>query len=144
MFNLNQTDVRTFFFDVFEKSNSGVTLSDLEKIALSVIMEHPEYHQVLHNRQKYLDYVWTVEMGETNPFLHLSLHLSLIEQLSIDQPHGIAALYSELSNKLQDKHSASHELIDCLGEMLWQAQRNNQAPDVTVYFKCINQKLGKE
>lgn len=143
MFSPSQKDVRNFFFAVMEKQHNSMSLTDLEKIALSIILEHAEYAPILNNRDKYLDYQWTVDMGQTNPFLHLSMHMSIIEQLSIDQPAGIKALFSELCKKFQDQHRASHELMECLGEMLWQAQANNTPPDIEIYFSCINNKLGK-
>lgn len=144
MFNPSQTDVRNFFFDTLEKSKLGHPLTDLEKIAYSTILEHPEYEAVLTNRKKYLEYQWPVEKGETNPFLHLSMHMSIIEQLSIDQPPGIKNLYTELCDKFKEPHNASHELMDCLGEMVWQAQSAGTMPDMNIYFSCINKKLGKE
>jgi len=141
MFNPTQADVRNFFFDVFSKAQKNLPLSDLEKIAYSVILEHPEYHEVLKNKEKYIDYQYLPEMGETNPFLHLSMHLTIHEQLSVNQPIGINELYKQMCLKFGDEHKASHEIIDCLGEMVHQAQRNNTAPDVNVYFACINKKL---
>lgn len=143
MFNPSQADVRNFFFDIIDKVNAKHQLSDLEKIAFSIILEHPEYKNILENRSKYLDYQWTVEMGETNPFLHLSMHMSIIEQISIDQPKGIKSLYNELKIHFKDQHKATHELMDCLAEMLWQAQSANTPPDMQIYFNCINKKLGK-
>ncbi len=142
MFNPSQSEVRNFFFDVFDKGRQNILLTDLEKIAYSIILEHSEYHEILGNRDKYLEFQYLPEMGQTNPFLHLSMHLSIIEQLSIDQPPGVANLYKEMCKKTGDEHLAAHEIIDCLGEMIWQAQRNTSAPDVNVYFACINQKLG--
>ncbi|MCC2625641.1 MAG: hypothetical protein K0R14_1514 [Burkholderiales bacterium] len=141
MFNPSQSDVRNFFFDVFSKAQQKSALSDLEKIAYSVILEHPEYHEILSNKEKYLDFQYTPEMGQTNPFLHLSMHLAIHEQLSIDQPPGIRDLYKQMCHKFGDEHKASHEVIDCLGEMIHHAQRNHVAPDANVYFECINKKL---
>ncbi|MCE3269521.1 MAG: hypothetical protein K0R49_1775 [Burkholderiales bacterium] len=141
MFNPTSADVRNFFFDVFSKAEQNLPLSDLEKIAYSVIIQHPEYHEVLKNRDKYLNFQYTPEMGQTNPFLHLSLHLTIIEQLSINQPPGICDLYKQMCIKFGDEHKASHEIIDCLGEMIHQAQRNNASPDVNIYFTCIRNKL---
>ncbi len=92
MFNPTQADVRNFFFDVFGKAKQNIALSDLEKIAYGVILEHPEYHEVLQNKDKYLEVQYLPEMGQTNPFLHLSMHLTIIEQLSINQPIGISEL----------------------------------------------------
>ena len=143
MFNPSQLDVRNFFFDVYAKAQLKHELTDLEKIAYTIILTHREYHSILADRNKYLDYQWTVEMGQTNPFLHLSMHMSIVEQLSIDQPFGIKALYQELCTKSGDAHAADHEVMDCLGEMLWQAQSTRQAPDAQIYLSCLNRKLGK-
>ena len=142
MFNPSQADVRNFFFDVYVKGSLNQQLTDLEKIAHEVIVKHPEYYDILANREKYLEFKWLPEMGETNPFLHLSMHLTLIEQLSIDQPHGIKQLFANMCLKTQDEHKSAHEFIDCLGEMLWQAERNQTQPSMAVYFNCINKKLG--
>ena len=143
MFNPSQADVRNFFFDVYIKGNLNQPLTDLEKIAYTVIMKHTEYHSILANREKYLDFKWLPEMGETNPFLHLSMHLTIIEQLSINQPHGIKQLFTDMCLATQDEHKAEHEFIDCLGEMLWQAQRNHIQPSMQIYFECINKKLAQ-
>ena len=113
-------------------------------MAYSVIMEHPEYQVVLRDREKYLNYNWLPDAGETNPFLHLSMHMSIWEQLSIDQPMGIKALYLELCEQFGDEHEAQHQVLDCLAEMVWQAQYNNMQPDPTIYLSCLRRKLGKE
>lgn len=141
MYNLSQQDVRHFFFDVYSKANKKEPLTDLEKIAYSLILEHPEYSNILQNIDKYLEYNWSVENGETNPFLHLSMHLSILEQLSIDQPFGIKDLFRKLCEKFGDKHDAAHQLMDCLSEMIWTAQRHKNAPNPQIYFECINKKL---
>jgi hypothetical protein len=83
------------------------------------------------------------EMGETNPFLHLSLHLSVIEQISINQPIGITQIYDKLRQQYNDKHLAYHDLIDCLAETIWQAQRNNVPLDSEHYLNLLKQKLGQ-
>ncbi|MBX9866345.1 MAG: DUF1841 family protein [Burkholderiales bacterium] len=144
MFNPSVNDVRNFFFDTFAKANQQQALSDLEKMAYSVIMEHPEYQVVLRDREKYLNYNWLPDAGETNPFLHLSMHMSIWEQLSIDQPMGIKALYLELCEQFGDEHEAQHQVLDCLAEMVWQAQYNNMQPDPNIYLSCLRRKLGKE
>lgn len=144
MYNLNQLDVRNFFFDLYQKVARKEPISDLEKIAYSIILAHPEYNHVLDNKTKYLDFIWSIENGETNPFLHLSMHLTVLEQLSIDQPFGIKSLFQKLVDQFKDKHESEHHLIDCLGEMLWQANRNQTAPDPVVYFACINKKLSNK
>lgn len=141
MFNPSAVDVRNFFFNVYEKYQAKAIVDDLEKIALSIMLEHPEYESYLSNRIKYLEYQWFPEHGETNPFLHLSMHLSIIEQLSINQPVGITLLYKELCHKFSSEHEAQHQLMDCLAEMVWAAQRNSTQPDSELYFSCIRNKL---
>lgn len=141
MFNPSQLDVRNFFFNVYQKHTEQQILTDLEKIALSVIFEHPEYEKFLKNKDKYLTYQWVVDNNETNPFLHLSMHMTILEQVSINQPFGIKTLYNDLCKKFETTHNAEHELMDCIAEMLWQAQKNNSAPDQNIYFECIQQKL---
>lgn len=143
MFNPSVNDVRNFFFDTYEKGERNLILTDLEKIAYSTILEHPEYRHVLSNRDKYMGANWLPESGETNPFLHLSMHVSIIEQLSINQPFGVKELYIELCQKYADEHEAQHHVMDCLAEMIWQAQYNNMQPDPQIYLSCLRNKLDK-
>ena len=141
MYNPTQIEVREFFFNILAKDKAKIALTDLEKMALSVILQHPEYNEILNNKDKYLTYQWNIDEGNTNPFLHLSMHLTLIEQISINQPTGIKDSFYKLCKKYGTEHEAFHQLIDCLGEMLWQAQKYKSAPDVNLYLDCINNKI---
>lgn len=136
MFNPSRDQARSFFFDTWEKYGRGEPLSPLERIALEMILLHPEYHPLLADRgNQALDY--GPESGQMNPFLHLSLHLAIEEQLSIDQPPGIRASYEALAAKLGSAHDAKHRVLECLGETIWQAQRTGSAPDQDAYLDCI-------
>jgi len=137
MFNPTRDQSRDFLFDVWAKHGAGRPLSPLESMALAVVLEHPEYHAVLGDRDRYLDHEWRPEGGETNPFLHLSLHLAVAEQLAIDQPRGIVAHYERLRAARGDPHDALHALLECLGETIWQAQRTGSAPDGDTYLACL-------
>jgi len=123
MFQPTRDQARQFFFDAWGRYRAGEPLSDLEKLALQAILEHPEYHRVLDQPERYRDRDWTPEMGQTNPFLHLSMHLAIREQLSVDQPPGIRARFQALAARAGSEHDALHQVMECLGEMLWQAQR---------------------
>lgn len=140
MFNPTRDQVRQFFFETWRKYRLKEPLSALEALALEHIGRHPEYHPVLDQPERFQNKEWLPEMGETNPFLHLSMHLSLSEQLSIDQPTGVKAAYRTLCDRLADEHAAQHAVIDCLGEMIWQAQRYNHPPDGAAYLLCIEKK----
>lgn len=141
LFNPTREQVRRFFFETWQKFNQQQTLTDLEKIALQVIHLHPEYHEILSQPQRYLDQEYFPELGETNPFLHMSLHVSIIEQLRIDQPPGIRALFAQLQTQHGNEHDAYHDVLDCLGEMVWRAQREQKMPDNAEYLACLQHKI---
>jgi hypothetical protein len=141
MFTPSRDEVRTFLFDMWGKHRAGETLTPLESLALSVALEHPEYHAVLEDRERYLEREWRPEGGETNPFLHVSMHLAIEEQLSIDQPPGIRRAVQALERRL-GPHEARHEAMDCLAEMVWQAQRNHAGFDNERYLDCLQRKAG--
>lgn len=140
MFNPSRDQVRQFFFDAWRKYRSGAALEGLESIAVQVALLHGEYHAVLDDPGRYLDRDYTPEHGEANPFLHMSMHVALEEQLSIDQPPGIRGEFERIVAREGDRHEALHALLDCLGEVIWQAQRNNSALDAEVYLECIRRK----
>jgi len=126
--------VRDTFFGAWRKYRDGQPLVGIEALALDVILAHPEYHEVLANpeRSRDRDYV-----DESNPFLHMSLHVALEEQLSIDQPPGIAARFAELLARTGERHEALHEALECLAETVWRAQRDGAAPDAAAYLECL-------
>jgi hypothetical protein len=137
MFSPSRDQARRFLFDTWRKQCDGVPLTDLERMALAVMLLHPEYHAQLDHPDKYLERDYLPENGETNPFLHLSMHLAIREQLSIDQPRGVVSHYRRLLEKTGSEHDAEHILLECLGEMLWQAQRHRTPPDPTIYLGCL-------
>jgi Domain of unknown function (DUF1841) len=140
MFNPTRNQVRDFFFDSWRKYRANEALSAIETIAVELIAAHPEYRTILENRDQYVDRDYRPEAGDTNPFLHLSMHLSIREQVSIDQPPGVRAQHVRLSEKLGSPLDAEHEMMDCLGEMIWHAQRHLTAPDPAIYFSCLDKK----
>ena len=143
MFNPSRDEARSFLFDAWRKFRAGEPLTALEAAAVEVMGRHPEYHALLEAPCKHADRDYRPEQGEANPFLHLSMHLAIGEQVSIDQPPGIRAAIEQLAGALGSSHDAEHEVMDCLGETLWQAQRTGTAPDTGVYLECLRGKLEK-
>lgn len=143
LFNPSRDEVRDFFFNSWAKFQQQQALTDLEKIAISVIQMHPEYHVILDKPEQFKQQVYFPEQGETNPFLHMSLHLSILEQISINQPIGIAAIYEILQAKYQEEHLAQHEVLDCLGETIWLAQQNKTGLNAAHYLELLHNKIGK-
>ena len=137
MYSSNRTDTRQPFFDVWQKMQDGQPLTALETIIADVIRLHPEYHPLLSDGGRSLDKDWLPEGGETNPFLHMGMHIAIREQLSIDRPAGIKAAHAALLTHARDAHAAEHVMLECLGEALWRAQRENRLPDEQAYLACI-------
>lgn len=140
MFAPSQQDVRRFLCGAWRKVRDRVPLLPIEAIAARWIEQHPEYHAELTDEDAALAADYRVEDGRTNPFLHLSMHLSLDEQISIDQPPGIAQAMRSLAAKLGSMHDAQHEAMECLGEMLWASQRSGLPPDAQGYLECVRRR----
>ena len=140
IFNPTRDQSREFLFDLWDKHQAHAPLTALESIALAIVLEHPEYHPILSDRGRHLDRDWKPEGGETNPFLHLMMHVAIEEQVSIDQPPGIRAATEALAARLGSMHDARHEVMECLAEMIWQAQRHGTALDNAAYLDCISKR----
>jgi uncharacterized protein HemX len=140
MFAPSQNDVRRFFCDAFRKQREGALLTPLEAIAADWIAAHPEYHADLADVDAALAAVFDVEAGRTNPFLHLSMHLSISEQVSIDQPRGIKQAFELRAARRGSAHEAQHEVMECLGRMMWESQRSGRPPDGEAYIECVRRR----
>ncbi|MBS1186474.1 MAG: hypothetical protein H6R04_492 [Burkholderiaceae bacterium] len=143
MFNPTQQEVRQFFCDVSRKARAGEVLAPLEAIAANWISQHPEYDPLLADAEKAQAADYSVERGDSNPFLHLSMHLSIAEQISIDQPAGVRAAFTTLASRLGSEHQAHHVMMEALGEMLWTSQRSGLPPDGAAYVAQLQAKAGR-
>jgi len=137
MFAPSRDEARRFIVDAWRKSRAGEPLSDMERTVASLVGMHPEYHALVDGGERHLERDYTPDGGAVNPFLHLSLHLAVAEQLSIDQPPGIRAEFERLKRARGDEHDALHAVLECLGETMWQAQRLGTGPDAQVYLDCL-------
>ena len=137
MFDPSRDQVRETFFSAWRKYRAGEPLVGIETIALDVILGHPEYHAMLGDpdRHREKDYV-----DQGNPFLHMSLHVALEEQLSIDQPPGIVQRFRTLVQRRGERHEALHEAIECLAQTVWRAQRDKAPPDAAAYLECLERR----
>jgi hypothetical protein len=134
MFSPTREQVREMFFEAWRKYRAGEVLAGIETLALDVILVHPEYHAMLSAPGHYRERDYT---DESNPFLHMSLHLAFEEQLSIDQPPGVARGFQNLVARFQDRHEALHQALECLAETMWRAQRDGAPPDSAAYLDCL-------
>jgi hypothetical protein len=137
VFSPSRDEARRFLVDAWVKFRAGAPLTDLERMAAALISLHPEYHTVIEDPRRQLDRDWPPEEGDANPFLHLSLHLAVAEQLSIDQPPGIRREFERLRAARGDEHAALHAVLECLGEVVWHSQRHSVPPDAALYLACL-------
>ncbi|MBI4999039.1 MAG: DUF1841 family protein [Rhodocyclales bacterium] len=143
MFTPSRDQVRRFLADAWRKRRDGLPATPLEIMAADLAELHPEYHELLDAGDEALAREWTPEQGETNPFLHLSLQLAIAEQLSIDQPPGIRAVFEQLLARHGDRHAALHVILECLGETVWRAGQDQAPPDGNAYLDCLRRAAGR-
>lgn len=137
MFGQDRSELRKMFFTAWKKHQNKQVMEPLEAVVAKIVELHPEYHALLENEATELDKDYTPEMGQTNPFLHMAMHISIQEQLSTKRPTGIEQLYQSMLNKNKDPHETEHLMMECLGKMLWEAQSQNKMPDENDYLDCL-------
>ena len=143
MFQPSQHDVRRFFCEAYRKQLHSLPLTPIETLAADWVLEHPEYQAELGDLDAALEASYAVEDGRSNPFLHLSMHLSIVEQCSIDQPRGIRDAVQRLAARLGSLHDAHHEVMECLGQMVWASQRSGLPPDGHAYLDCVRSRASR-
>lgn len=139
LYTSERDKLRQFYVECWRKARHGMPMDPMEQMVARVIEMHPEYHLMLENEK--LGNEYKPEDGETNPFLHMGMHLGLQEQVVMDRPAGIKAIYQQLGEKLGDVMATEHAMMDCLGEMMWQAQKNQAEPDELAYLECLKHLL---
>jgi hypothetical protein len=142
MFTPNQADVRRFFCRAYAKYTQQAPMEAIETLAAQWMHAHPEYVHVFADEDAAVAAVATQEAKPTdeiteNPFLHVSMHLTISEQCAIDQPRGIRQAVELLTAKLGDLHDAHHQVMNCLGRMVWESQRSGRPPDGEAYMDHV-------
>ena len=135
IFGTDRNELRQMYFDAWRKSKTGAMLSPLEAQIATVIEDHPEYQQLM--TEAVVDAAFTPDEGQTNPFLHMGLHLAIREQVATDRPPGISAIFNNLLVKTGNAHDAEHLALECLAETLWEAQGSNAMPDEAAYLERL-------
>ena len=137
LFNQDRKQQREFLAKAWQKYTNQQLLEPLEKELVSIIKIHPEYQKRINN----IDSEYFPEHGEVNPFLHINLHLSLREQLSIKQPAGIKEIYQKLLDIHKDPHQVEHLMMDCIAQMIFTSQKNNDPIDEDTYLDCLKKQI---
>ena len=132
----DRDQVRQVYLDVWQKLQQQRVLEPMEALVAEVIEIHPEYHELLAGDADVKQREFTPDDGQTNPFLHMGMHIALREQAGADRPAGIKPVYEKLVRE-RGRHEAEHAMMACLGEELWRAQRDQREPDETAYLECL-------
>lgn len=133
----NRDQTRQVFLDVWQKLQSGKVLEPMENLIAEVIEMHPEYQDLLTDPDATMRHDFSPDEGRENPFMHMGMHIALREQAATDRPAGFTAEYNRLSSKRQNRHDAEHSMMECLGQALWLAQRQQRPPDDDAYLACL-------
>lgn len=136
LFGNDRSQLRQFYIDIWQKAQKKQTLDPLEQQIAQVIGEHPEYQSLL-TKDEVVHTDFNPETGQSNPFLHMGMHLALREQINTDRPFGIKICYNSLCHAFGSSHEAEHRMMDCLAEALWTAQKNGIPPDEQSYLRCL-------
>ena len=134
----SRDEIRQVYLKVWQKMQNQSLLEPMEAIIADVVKLHPEYHPLLDKGGSAVEKDFSPEDGQTNPFLHMGMHITLREQAGGDRPAGIQAIYQKLV-KQKGIHETEHAMMECLGQALWNAQRLNQMPDEIAYLACLRQ-----
>jgi len=143
LFGNERSQMRRLFLEAWRKQQQALPMEPLEQMIADIALDHPEYHALLADPDRALDKDFPPEAGESNPFLHMAMHISLREQVGTDRPAGIVALYQRLARRLGDVHEAEHRLMECLARMLWEAQAEQRMPDEQAYLTCVRRLLSR-
>ena len=132
----NRDEIRKVYLNVWQKLQNGQLLEPMESVIADIIQLHPEYHSFLQQGESAQHTEFNPESGNSNPFLHMGMHIALREQTSTDRPSGVQKIHQKLAKK-KGLHDAEHAMIECLGQALWLAQRDNTMPDDSAYISCL-------
>jgi hypothetical protein len=132
----SRDEVRQVYLDVWQKMQRKELLEPMQAMIAEVIESHPEYHALLEIDDDIKQQEFTPELGKTNPFLHMGMHIALREQAATDRPSGVRTIYHKLVSG-KGQHQAEHAMMECLGQALWRAQRDSQAVDESAYLDCL-------
>ncbi|MDQ6980241.1 MAG: DUF1841 family protein [Ghiorsea sp.] len=124
---------RQIFWDAWQKAQADLPLNALEVRIARVIAMHSEYHHFFDDMDTFLERDFQVDDG-MNPYLHLSLHLAIEEQLATKHPPEAAKLMEHyMLNLKKERHETLHVILEVLAETVYQSQRTGQEPNPETY-----------
>ena len=135
MFTSDRSKQRQYLKQAWGKYTKQEQLEPLELQLAKIVEKHPEYQNLINN----LNSEYFPEQGSVNPFLHINLHLTLQDQLAMDQPKGIRGIHNKLLVKIKDEHEVEHLMMELIAEMIFNAQKNKAAFDLDGYINALKE-----
>lgn len=135
--NQSRDELRRVYVEAWRKRRAGLPIEPLEAQVADVIALHPEYHAALERGEDALGRDYTPEGAQSNPFLHMGLHLAVRDQIATDRPAGLRKAFESLAQRVGSSHEAEHRIIECLAEAMWEAQRSGRPPDEAAYLQRV-------
>lgn len=132
MFTNNRDAYRKAFATVWQKHQKNISLDPQELQLLQVMLLHPEYESIYSEATQAQEYSL-----EENPYIHLSLHLTLREQIALNRPKGMTEIYNALMQQENNAHTCEHEMMNVLANLLWQAQQSGNMPSEEIYLQRL-------
>lgn len=133
----SRDELRRVYIDAWRKHREGLPMEPLEAQVADVVALHPEYQAALERPDQVVDRDYNPEGGQSNPFLHMGLHLAVRDQIATNRPAGMRQAFEALARRMGSAHDAEHRVIECLAEALWEAQRAGRPPDEQAYLERI-------
>lgn len=102
----------------------------------AILLAHPEYEDVYEDTE-ILDGREFDTGSEGNPFLHVSFHQMIEDQLASGNHKELSFFVEVMENKGYDRHEIIHAVIKILIRMLSDAINNNKSIDVNRYKRLL-------
>jgi hypothetical protein len=133
----SRDQLRQMYVNAWRKRQERTPMEPLEAQIADIVELHPEYQAALGDPARVLDRDYSPEGGQSNPFLHMGLHLAIREQIATDRPAGVRQAYIDIARRLGSEHDAEHQMIELLAQAMWDAQRSGMPPDERAYLERI-------
>lgn len=137
----DRQQLRQIFFNAWRHYQQNKPLNDVEQQAVDVILIHPEYHALLNQVESQLDKDFHAELGESNPFMHMSMHIAVRDQIKTNLPEGIKDIFQQLLVKYHaDAHQAEHHIMEVFGQVMWQVLQGHEFDPQQYLASLLDQK----
>jgi hypothetical protein len=127
--------------EVWVAAKAGRPLAGEEAAYAKAMLDHPEYH----NAWEFADQVGAAEyvVDGANPFLHITVHVIIENQLAQGDPPEVAKTLERLLGQGMGRHGAIHAIAAAFMEVAFPAFQGREPFNTKRYIKKVR-RLGRE